>query len=62
MSQRIYACEKIAVSHSLKNLMLYPWIRDRVEGGQLELLGCFYDLRNGDLLLLDKIDSSVSPE
>lgn len=56
--QRIDACEKTAVSHSLRNLMLYPWIQERVESGQLELLGCFYDLHSGDLLVLDSIKQS----
>jgi carbonic anhydrase len=62
MEQRLHACEKTAVSHSLKNLMLYPWIKDRVEAGNLELIGCFYDLRNGDLQMLDKINASLMPE
>lgn len=57
--QRIHACEKIAVSHSLRNLMLYPWIKQRVEAGALELIGCFYDLRSGELQMLDKIDSAL---
>ena len=57
LEQRIDACEKTAISHSLRNLLLYPWINQRVEAGQLELLGCFYDLRNGDLLVLDKIEA-----
>jgi carbonic anhydrase len=60
MQQKIHACEKTAVNHSLQNLMLYPWIKDGVEAGQLELLGCFYDLRNGELQILDKIGSSVT--
>jgi carbonic anhydrase len=60
MQQKIHACEKTAVNHSLQNLMLYPWIKDRVEAGELELLGCFYDLRNGELQILDNIGSSVT--
>jgi carbonic anhydrase len=62
MQQKIHACEKTAVSHSLRNLMLYPWIKQRVNEGELELLGCFYDLRNGDLLMLDKIGSNPESE
>ena len=56
IEQRIDACEKTAISHSLQNLLLYPWIKQRVDAGLLELLGCYYDLRNGDLLLLDTIN------
>lgn len=57
--QRIDACEKTAVSHSLQNLMSHPWIRERVMGGQLELLGCYYDLRSGELAVLDQINDSA---
>lgn len=56
--QRISACEKTAVSHSLRNLLSYPWIKQRVDAGNLELLGCFYDLHSGDLIVLDKITAT----
>lgn len=54
--QRINACEKTAVSYSLRNLMSYPWIRERVEAGGLDLVGCYYDLRSGELVTLDEIN------
>ena len=54
--QRINACEKTAVSYSLRNLMSYPWIHDRVEAGSLDLVGCYYDLRSGELVTLDEIN------
>jgi len=55
LKQRTDACEKTAVRHSLSNLMTYPWIRERVDAGNLELVGCYYDLRNGELIDLDEI-------
>jgi len=57
--QRIDACEKTAVSYSLQNLMTYPWIRDRVQAGNLDLVGCYYDLRSGELVALDEINVST---
>ena len=54
--QRIDACEKTAVGYSLNNLMTYPWIRERVDAGTLHLVVCYYDLRNGDLIMLDEIN------
>ncbi|MBT3203883.1 MAG: carbonic anhydrase [Gammaproteobacteria bacterium] len=57
--QRIDACEKAAISHSLKNLMSYPWINQRVNSGSLELLGCYYDLRSGELISLDEVNAEV---
>lgn len=56
--QRIDACEKTAVGHSINNLMTYPWIRERVDAGSLHLVGCYYDLRTGELITLDEIDNS----
>ena len=56
--QRIDACEKAAISHSLKNLMSYPWINERVSSGSLELLGCYYDLRSGELISLDEVNAA----
>ena len=58
--QRIDACEKTAVSYSLKNLMTYPCIRSRVEAGSLELVGCYYDLRSGELAVLDEVNGNSS--
>jgi len=52
------ACEKEAVSYSLQNLMTYPWIQDRVAANELNLIGCYYDLHTGALIVLDKIGIS----
>lgn len=56
--QHIDACEKTAISYSLKNLMTHPWIRSRVEAGTLNLIGCYYDLRCGELIELKEISVS----
>jgi len=53
------ACEKTAVSYSLRNLMTHPWIRSRVEKGSLDLVGCYYDLRSGELIEVDEINAST---
>jgi carbonic anhydrase len=44
------ACEHGAIALSLKNLMSFPWIRERVEVGTLALHGWFFDLDAGELL------------
>lgn len=44
------ACEKRAIQLSLANLMTFPWIRERVEAGALELHGWYFDLDAGELL------------
>lgn len=44
-----YACEKAAILLSLENLMTFPWVRQRVEAGTLELHGWYFDLQDGTL-------------
>ena len=56
---RTDACEKTAVSYSLRNLMTHPWICSRVEAGSLGLVGYYYDLRSGELVNVDEIKAST---
>jgi carbonic anhydrase len=44
------ACEQHAILVSLKNLMTFPWIRERVEQGSLTLHGWYFDIEPGELL------------
>lgn len=41
--------ERASVVGSLRNLMSYPWVRERVEAGRLVLHGWWFDLDTGDL-------------
>lgn len=50
------ACEQQAILVSLDNLMTFPWIRDRVEQGKLELHGWYFDIERGELLGYDAAD------
>jgi carbonic anhydrase len=43
-----------SIKISLANLMTFPWIRDPVREGRLQLHGCLFDLERGDLLCLDR--------
>ncbi len=56
--KKIDACEKTAVRYSLRNLITHPWIRSRVEAGKLDLVGCYYDLRSGELIDVDTINKA----
>ena len=47
------ACERAGIRASLNNLMTFPFIRQRVEQGQLKLYGWYYDLENGELMQYD---------
>ena len=39
-----------AILVSLKNLMTFSWIRERVEQGKLALHGWYFDIERGELL------------
>jgi carbonic anhydrase len=43
------ACEKEAILVSLKNLMTFPWVKERVARGQLSLHGWYYNMGTGQL-------------
>jgi len=47
---RARACEHNAIGVSLRNLMTFPWIRERVESGRLALHGWYFDIEQGQLL------------
>jgi carbonic anhydrase len=47
-------CEHEAVKVSLEHLMTFPWVRERVEGGEMKLHGWYFGIESGELLRLDK--------
>jgi carbonic anhydrase len=46
------ACEHETVKLSLRNLISFPWVAERVAEGRLRLHGGSFDIRSGELLLL----------
>jgi carbonic anhydrase len=46
------ACEQETVKLSLRNLISFPWVAERVAEGRLRLHGGSFDIRSGELLLL----------
>jgi carbonic anhydrase len=47
--------EKAAVFRSLENLMTFPFVRSKVEGGELQLHGAYFGVAEGSLFVLDKV-------
>ncbi|WP_083946770.1 SulP family inorganic anion transporter [Actinomadura latina] len=45
---------KINVMQQLDNLLTYPWLRDRVESGEIELVGLYLDLSSATVEILDR--------
>ncbi len=46
--------EKAAVFRSLENLMTFPFVRTKVESGELQLHGAYFGVAEGSLFVLDK--------
>lgn len=51
--EKLHACEQRAILVSLKNLMTFPWVTERVETGALTLHGWYFDIEHGQLLRFD---------
>lgn len=47
------AVEQAAIRTSLDNLLTFPWVKERVERGELDLHGWYFDIDEGQLLRYD---------
>ncbi len=45
--------EKAAVFRSLENLMTFPFVRERVQTGTMDLHGAYFGVAEGSLFVLD---------
>jgi carbonic anhydrase len=54
MQDFVTRIEKAAVFRSLENLMTFPFVRARVESGELQLHGAYFGVAEGTLFILDK--------
>jgi carbonic anhydrase len=54
MQDFVTRIEKAAVFRSLENLMTFPFVRTRVESGDLQLHGAYFGVAEGTLFVLDK--------
>ncbi|MCJ2181423.1 carbonic anhydrase [Novosphingobium sp. 1949] len=53
--------EQAGVRVSLANLMTFPWVREKVESGELTLRGTFFAISDGVLHLMDKETGAFEP-
>ena len=51
-------CEQEGIKLSLKNLMTFPWVKEKVDNGNLKLHGWYFSLKDASLSTLNK-DSEV---
>ncbi|MFC9972975.1 SulP family inorganic anion transporter [Spirillospora sp. NPDC127200] len=52
---------QINVMQQLDNLLTYPWLRERVEAGQVELVGLYLDLETAKVQVLDRSAETFVP-
>src|ERR1700737_1048894 len=47
--------EKAAVSRTLENLLTFPFVREQVQKGEMELHGAYFGVAEGSLFVLDPV-------
>src|ERR1700740_186662 len=55
MQDFVTRIEKAGVFRSLENVMTFPFVRSRVEQGDLQLHGAYFGVAEGSLFILDQI-------
>jgi carbonic anhydrase len=60
VADRQLCCEQETIRLSLDNLTTFPWIASRVAAGTLRLSGAHFDIRAGQLSILDEQDRFVT--
>lgn len=58
---RTRVCEQNAVLVSLENLTTFPWVRERVEAGELQLHGWYIDIAEAKLSVYDGAQGKFEP-
>lgn len=59
--ERLRACERAAIAQSLANLRTFPWVREAVDRGELQLHGWHFDLEKGELWGYDPVSGRFAP-
>ena len=60
MQQFVTRIEKAAVLRSLENLMTFPFVKKRVESGELQLHGAYFGVAEGSLSIVDQNTNEFS--
>mgnify|MGYP000935187954 FL=1 len=59
--EAVRAMEHEGVQVSLRNLMTFPWVRERVADGRLKLHGAYFAIADGELRVLDQATGAFNP-
>lgn len=52
-TERQTALERISIRNSIANLRTFPYVKSMEEGGKLRIHGCWFDISNGELWVMD---------
>lgn len=55
-------CEREVVKTSIENLLTFPWLRDKVEAGTLDVIGAWFAIHTGRLEVLQGDGTFASVE
>jgi carbonic anhydrase len=61
LCQHQHLAERAAIRGSLTNLATYPWIKERLDTGEIRLHGWWFDIETGDLWCTDEDNTSFLP-
>ena len=61
LDEKCSLCERAAIGVSLENLRSFPFIRDAIKNGSLQLHGWYFDIENGILLKKDPTGGRFIP-
>jgi carbonic anhydrase len=61
MQDFVVRIEKAAVFRSLENLITFPFVRDAVERGEMQLHGAYFGVAKGSLFVLDPVAKEFLP-
>ncbi len=49
--EQAHACEKEALTVSLRNLATFPWVKEAMQSGKLQIHAWYFDIKSGDILV-----------
>jgi carbonic anhydrase len=61
LEDKVTLCGQYSLVNSLQNLMTFPWIKEKVQGGSLTLHAWNFDLSQGRLEAFDAQDNCFKP-
>jgi carbonic anhydrase len=59
-AEQCQICEQAVIEVSVNNLLSFPWIKSRVDAGELEVHGWYFEIEKGILFELKQEDGSFS--